>query len=344
MKNSLIAIALLLIAGLLAFGLKALKPKVKKGRARPSTPIVSTIELSPTTHSIHIKANGTVIPARQIELLAQVEGMAVYVTPELIPGGLIKKGTVLLRIDPTDYDLEIRNKKAQVADAKLNLELEKARQGIAFKEWESLSEGSSMEGNRPLALRGPHLEKALASLDAAESSLEVALVAQKRTIVKSPFNALVLEQNVTKGQLISRQKPVATLVDTDEFWIEASVPLDKLKWISFPTNKQKRATQAEVSLNLGGKSKTIRKAEAYRLYGQLDPKGRMAKVLFRLPDPLCLNKCDNGLNGNARLLMGSFVDIQIDAGAIDNAFSIPRSAMRDNNTVWILDSNNCLVV
>ena len=339
MKNSLAAIALLIIAGLLAYGLNALKPKVKKGRTMPAVPVVSTIALSPGVHSIQIEATGTVIPVRKIELLAEVEGMAVYVDPELGPGGLLKKGDELLRIDATDYDLEIRNKKAQVAEAKLNLELEKAQQNIARMQWKPDGEIESQgKVNMSLALRVPQLEAALAKLDAAQSALEAAELARKRTVVRSPFNALVLEQNVSKGQLVTRQRPVATLVDTDEFFVLVSVSLDKLRWIRFPSKKGNAATRAEVVIDLGSGDEAVRKAKAYKLHGDLDPKGRMAKVLFSLPDPLNLN----GNDDYGRFLLGSFVAVRIDAGSIKNAFSIPRAAMRDNNTVWILGSGNTM--
>ncbi|KKL60388.1 hypothetical protein LCGC14_2205810 [marine sediment metagenome] len=253
MKKSLAAMAVLIIAGLLAYGLNVLKPKVKKGRTKPSVPVVSTIALSPGTHSIQIEANGTVIPVRKIELLAEVEGMAVYVNPELGPGGLIKKGDELLRIDATDYDLEIRNKKALVAEAKLNLELERAQQNIARMQWKPDGKIESQgQVNMSLALRVPQLEAALAKLDAAQSALEAAELARKRTVVRSPFNALVLGQNVSKGQLVTRQRPVATLVDTDEFYVQVSVSLDKLRWIRFPSKKKNAATRAEVAIELGG--------------------------------------------------------------------------------------------
>ena len=120
--------------------------------------------------------------------------------------------------------------------------------------------------------------------------LEAALLARKRTSVKSPFNALVLEKYISEGQLALRQKPIATLVDTDEFWIQVSVPLDKLRRLSFPSEREKTTTPAEVVLDMGNARKTVRKAEAYKLHGELDPKGRMAKVLFRLPDPLNLKQ------------------------------------------------------
>jgi len=340
-KNVFMAIALILIAVVLAYALKALKPKVKKGRAKSSIPIVTTIKLSPETHSIQIEANGTVIPARKIELITEVEGMAVYVNPDMVTGGLIKKGDLLLRIDPADYDLDIRDKKALVAEAKLNLEVERAQQNIASKQWEDLNDGSSGQVNMSLALREPQLEYALAKLDAAKSSLDAALLARKRTTVTAPFNALVLEQNVSKGQLVTRQRPVATLIDTEEFWIQASIPLQMLKWISFPINGEGPVTQAVVQLDLGAGDKGVRSASVSRLHGELDPKGRMAKVLLSLPDPLCLKGCKED---SARLLLGSFVNIQIDAGSIDNAFSVPRQAMRDNNTVWILTEDNSLEI
>jgi RND family efflux transporter MFP subunit len=343
MKNLSLAMAVVLIAALMVFALKALKPKVKKNRARASIPIVATVELSPSTYAIQIEANGTVIPARKIELLTEVEGMAVFVNPDMIPGGIIKEGEVILKIDSADYDLDIRNKRALVAEAKLNLELERAQQNIARKQWEDLNSTMSERMNMSLALRKPQLLNALAKLDAAESLLQASNLARARTTVSSPFNALVLEQNIAKGQLVSMQRAVATLVDIDEFWVQASVPLDKLRWINFPVDGNKPVTTAEVYLDLGEGNKAMRKARVYGLHGELDPKGRMAKVLLTLPDPFCLKGCEDS-EGKSKLLLGSFVNIQIEAGNIKNAFSIARSAMRDNNTVWILSKDNKLEI
>jgi RND family efflux transporter MFP subunit len=341
-KRIYIAMAILAAAGLIAFALNAMKPRAKRGRSMPAVPIVSTVELKPSAYRVEIEANGTVIPARQVEVLAEAEGMVIYVNPELVPGGRLAKGEVLLKIDPTDYDLEVTNRKALVAEAKLNLELEKAQQNIARKQWEDdLKTGNDQMVNRSLAFREPHLENALAKLDAAESSLKAALIARDRTVITSPFNALVLGQNVAKGQMVFRQRPVATLVDTDEFWIEVSVPLDRLRWISFPSEGKKTGTSAEAVIDLGGGRTASRSAEAYKLQGELDPNGRMARALFRIPDPLSPGG-EGDRTDYARFLLGSFVTLRIEAGSIEDSFSIPRAAMREGDTVWILGSGNTL--
>ena len=41
-------------------------------------------------------------------------------------------------------------------------------------------------------------------------------------------------------------------------------------------------------------------------------------------------------------MLGSFVSVVIDAGSINNALSIPRAAVHDNDTVWLLSSDNTL--
>jgi hypothetical protein len=51
----------------------------------------------------------------------------------------------------------------------------------------------------------------------------------------------------------------------------------------------------------------------FKLLADLDPKGRMARLLVSLPDPLPQDK----------ILLGSFVRVLIEAGQLEKVFFLP---------------------
>ena len=48
----------------------------------------------------------------------------------------MKAGEVMARIDPRDYEAAVKQAKARLEDARLNLELEGGRQIVAKREWD----------------------------------------------------------------------------------------------------------------------------------------------------------------------------------------------------------------
>lgn len=325
------------IAAMAVAGLYIYKPKTKKIIPKRPVPLVKTIAISPQSEKIVIGAFGTVMPAKQITLHSEVEGRVIEQSPELVPGGILKKGAFISQIDPLDYDLEVKERQAEVAEAQYELELEEGQQVIAKQEWQIFEqEDESFQASKSLALREPHLKFALAKLEAAKSRLAAAELAKKRTIIRAPFNALVLEEFIDKGQLVSRQTPIAALVNTDNFWVQVSIPVSKLSRITFPNGKNKTGSTARLVLNNDNGSPLIRNGSVFKLLGDLDPKGRMARVLITVNDPLDPEK--------GQILLGSYLEVEIDAGIMDNVYVIPRQAMRDRGHIWLISNNGQLSI
>jgi multidrug resistance efflux pump len=61
--------------------------------------------------------------------------MVISVSPNFIPGGFLKKGEQIVQLDPTDYQLIIKDKENALAKAKFDLTLELGRQAIAKREY-----------------------------------------------------------------------------------------------------------------------------------------------------------------------------------------------------------------
>jgi RND family efflux transporter MFP subunit len=188
---------------------------------------------------------------------------------------------------------------------------------------------------RALAQREPQLEAARLELKAAESSLKKAELDLARTTLRAPFNAMVVEEHVDPGQLLSPQTTVARLVGTDEYHVQVSVPVSSLRTIrarsgetpGSPTTIIQRVGQGTIE----------RRGEVIRQLPDLDPSGAMARILVSIANPV-------GKEGELPLLLGSFVDVATAAQPIDDAIRIPRMALRNGRYVYVMNDKDLLEI
>lgn len=333
-----------------AFWLYGHKPQTHKIKPQRPVPVVRTVAVQVSSEPIVFEASGTVIPARKVTLMSEVEGRIIEQNPELVPGGIIAENDLVIQIDPLDYRLQVSERQAEVATAQYELEVEEGRQVIARQEWQLLEkELLGAEVSKALALREPHLKNSRASLEAAESRLAAAKLAEKRTTIRAPFSGLVLEEFVENGQFVGKQTAIATLVATDQFWVQVSVPLSLLDRIHFPDKSGEKGSPALIVLEkgYGGKS-TIREGRLFKLLADLAPKGRMARILVTIQDPFNLQSQDvvvaEGETRAEKILLDSYVKVQIDAGVLDGVYVVPREALREGDRLWLVNGEGLLVV
>ncbi len=169
-------------------------------------------------------------------------------------------------------------------------------------------------------------------MDSAKVAVEKAEIDLQRTKMTAPFNALILSADVQKGDQVNSQTVLAKLVGTDSFHVQVSLPVSKLRWIKIPGNSSE--VGASVTVVAGGEREY--KGRVIKLLGDIEPAGRMARLLVEIEDPFCLKK------GGERLLLGEYVRIKIDGKGIDNAVSIPRTAYHNNSEVWVVSADKKL--
>ena len=225
-------------------------PSAKCGlpqRQKPpvTLPTVNIRELITTSYQVTVPAQGSVVPAAEVDLKARVGGEVVWLHPEFIEGGFVKKGQTLVKLDPEDYQLALSAKAANLQAAIYDLKAEQGQQEIAQSEWELLGLGDkASELDLELALRQPQLAAKQAQLEAAKAGVRQTELALERTVVKAPFNAVVQSAGIDVGAQVSTQSILARLVGSDTFYIRALVPLDRLKWIILPDGPGTSASRA----------------------------------------------------------------------------------------------------
>jgi RND family efflux transporter MFP subunit len=336
----LLPIAIIGGAAWIVWTLYLTRPDAAREDVPPPVPVVSVIDLSPRDHAITIEAYGAVVPARRVMLRAQVGGRIVDHHPALAPGGVLTQGVEVIRIDPRDYELRVKQEEVALASARAAFDLEQGQQVVAAKEWALLKdEIEASEEMEDFALRRPQQRRAQAEVEAAENRLAVARLDFERTVVHAPFNALVLDESVETGQLISPQNEMAELVGTDQFWVRVEVPYDMLSRIRFEEPNQP-GLPAEVFVASDQEQPRPRKARVLRLLGDLSERGRMARLLISIDDPLCLS-ADHPPD-DAPILLNSYVRVEIDAGTIQDVVEVPRIALRENDRIWVRDTEGRL--
>ncbi len=318
--------------------LKNSAPRTQKRPPVKLSPTVLIQTVKPSSYQIIVTAMGTVIPAREVVLKSRVSGEILEIHPEFTEGGFLKKDMRIIQIDPQDYELALVRKRSAVTDAEYSLKLELGHQAVAKREWELLNQGKpAQDMEKELALRQPHLNKVRADLSAAEAELKAAMLDLERTHITAPFNAMVRSKSVDRGSQITPQESLAELVGTDAFRIQVSLPVDRLEWIDVPVQAGDPGSKARISYGQGNEcSGTV-----IRLMGDLATEGRMARILVEVPDPLGLKDSNRD---RTPLLIGEYVRVEVMGRKLDGVFQIPRTALKDNSSIWIVSQNQTLEI
>ena len=315
-------------------------PKAQKRVPVKAIPMVEVQVVQPADHLIIIPAMGTVVPAREVVLRAQVSGKVLSLHPDFIEGGYIEENAEILKIDPVDYQLSVTLAEAKIKDAESILELAEEEANAAKEEWRLLYEDDANTTNDkppPLVAKEPQLAAAQARLKAEQAELKKAELDLKRTSVRAPFNGIVRSKSVEIGSLVTPQDPLAELVGVDEYWIQVSVPVDYLRWISLPKRKGRKGSQVRVEHRSGYEWA----GEVIELLGDLETEGRMARILAAVKDPLGLKDSERAVRP---LLLGEYVRVEIEGSPLSQVFRIPRIALRDNDTIWVVGDDSTLQI
>lgn len=330
--------AVVLVSGVvLAWWLLQTGPTSKpRPKARSATLVeVVPVEFGPQT--IRIEAMGKVSASRTVELKPRISGTVTHLHQNLTPGSRLSQGDVLLALDPSDYQLTLRQRESELARAEAELHLEQGNQLIARQEYALLGETVSAE-ERSLILRQPQLESLQAARDAAQARLDQARLEVQRTTVSAPFNALVETRDVDLGAQVNSGTRLARLVGSDSCWVEVSVPVNQLRWISVPRSAEEPGSRVRVFNPAAWGADVFREGEVISLAAGLEEQGRMARLLVEVQDPLALRPEQAG---QPVLLFDSYVRVEIQGESLASAAAIDRQLVRDG-AVWIKDDANRL--
>ncbi len=328
------AVAACIIGINLLFGDGPSRPKRGKTGKRRAT-LVQLHTAVPTSHTLTIRGFGLVVPAQQVALTPQLRGQVTHVHEDLIPGRMVNKNSKLVTIDSRDYQFALERARSVLAKARASLAIEQGSHKVAAEEATQLSD--LVQGKqRSLVLREPQLAAAKAELFAARAEFRQAKINLERTKLVAPFDALVIDRRVSVGMLVSEQTPVATLVDTHEWWVRVELPVAKLRLLSQEPSAGREAGQRAVIWGHNGLE--AREGVILQLGNSVEDRGRLATVLIAIRDPLAREK-----KGASRLVLNTWARVEMTGISVVDALVIPPEWLRADNHVWLADREDQLV-
>ena len=330
-NKAALPLIIVLSAFLVAFGLVMMAPDSEAVVPTRALPAVATTIVESDAVRSTVVASGVASPAREITIIPEVSGRVVLMSPSLVPGGVVRAGDVLTRIEARAYELAVEQQRGQVRSAELELEIEAARQETAREEWKILGNGGEPS---PLVLRESQRAAAEMNLASSRSGLARAELELERTVIRAPFNASVVEESVDVGQVVGPQSTIARLVGTDQLRITLSVRIEDLALIDLPENGQE-GSPVTIRQRLRTGEHVERQGTVVGLVDRLNPQTRRAELVVLVDDPL-------NPNVGLPLLPGSSVEGVIEGRVLDSVVRVPRAAVYDGNTVWVVSPEGVL--
>ena len=218
--------------------------------------------------------------------------------------------------------------------------------------------GGAGEGGAasPLLFREPQLRAAQAQRQRAQATLQNAQLQLSRTTVTAPYTGVVRSETVDVGSTVSPQQPVATLYAADA--LEVVVPLSDEQASLLPTLfASGERTPVLVTSSFGATTFGWR-GFVDRAEQALDPETRTIDAVVRVPRPLDGGRPvdvgrgpeelgdGSGLYAGATppLLVGSFVEVEIDGVELDRYAVVPRRALQRGDRVYAVVQDTLLSI
>ena len=328
---------------------------------------VTAVDLVPAAEGY-----GSVKPAQLWTAVAEVSGRIVELHPRLRDGEILPAGTLLLRIDPVDYELNLAQAEAELAEldveqsnAEASLRIEQRNLKIAQREFERISKlakkGTASQSNLDDAERTllnsrnavQNIRNNLALLPTKRKVLEAKRTQAQRdlenTRILAPFNLRVANMQIETDQFVSKGQALLEGDSVDRVEVLAQFPIASLRRLFIGRDDIHLDTQAlgenlpqlveltpKVRLDLGTTQAEWR-GEFVRFSDNVDPQTRTMGVVVAVDKPF--EKVKPGIR--PPLSKGMFVQVLLQGREQPGRILVPRSAVRDGQ-LYKVDSEQRL--
>ena len=331
-----LTLLILALAFVAAAGIIMTRPMPEPVAIAPNVVAIRGIQMEAENIPLTIYAQGVVEPLTASELITQVHGRVAWVSPNFNAGGYFKQGEPLVKLESDDYEArvglaEAREVRALAEFEHATFELKRMR---ALVKDQLVSQAMLENAVRQTRLTEAALKEAQINRDQAERDLD-------RTELRAPFDAIVRTKAVDLGEFVSMGKPLAQLFAADGFEVRLPVLDTQLAYLNLPSSIG--ATSSLNSANLPSVRLTAQYAGAaaswdaqlVRSESEIDRRSRMVTLVARV------SGTRNALSANP-LPVGAFVNAEIEGITLENAFQLPRSALRQDNQVLVVDEESRL--
>ncbi|MHA2939888.1 efflux RND transporter periplasmic adaptor subunit [Vibrio sp. RC27] len=307
--------------------------RAKSLQNQVAIPSVVVVHAESNSYEALITGYGEASAKYSVEFSAEVSGRITSTASQFESGKVVKKGDIFARIESISYQQAVVQAKSDLAQEKQDY-LEEERQGNqAQVEWKR--SGLKGEPSSALVLREPQLAVAKAELENAEISLKKAQSDLNKTVIRAPFDSLIVNTNIQPGSYVTAGTTVATLYSVDQAEIE--IPLSANQWNNLPdisnaTLSNKNTPKWPVQL-LSSEGNQQWNGYVSRIEQHIDSSTRQRSLIVTVDTPL---------DSDVGLYPGTFVKALISGKTLDNTWELPASAISQDGDIWFITSEGTL--
>ena len=320
-RKLIISLAGLVVLGL-AFGGAALLnnkgPEEPLAEIEKPAVVVRTVKVQNGTQQATIKITGRVIAAEQVDLYAEVTGVASYGTRPFKTGNAFRKGEVLLRLDSRELSSALASARSQfmatLARTLPDLKLDYPGAYPAWKQYLLDLQKTSSTAALPevdneqmkLFLTGRNIYSSWYSIREMETRLS-------KFTLRAPFDGTLTDARVNQGALVRVGQSLGQFNRSNSYELEASVPPAHLKYLKVGETFGFR--------QVNGEDRYF--GDVVRINERVDPTTQTVRVYFDL--------------AGATLRSGLYLEGEIEAEEVADAMRLPIQALVENTAVYIVE-------
>ncbi|TFG41788.1 MAG: efflux RND transporter periplasmic adaptor subunit [Chromatiales bacterium] len=319
---TIIGIFVFAVAGVWIMG--SLRPEPPKKERVELDPLVEVIVLEEMTANFEIGSQGTVSPRTETTLSAEVAGTISEISPKFVAGGVFRAGEVLMRIDPTNYDVALLQADALVTQRQIEY-----------------------DGAKKLQSQGYRAESEFASAAAALATAKAESVRARRnlerTFIRVPYEGIVRSKETDLGEFVGAGTRLGVVFATD--FAEIRLPLTDLDlaYVDLPNaadvSASGDAAGPAVVLSATQKGQQVEwPATIVRTEGVVDEKSRVTYAVARVADPYQLH------GSGIPMPVGTFVAATIQGTVAANIIRVPRGIVRGTDELVFLDTEDKVAI
>jgi len=352
MLKKLLPFLIILASIGVAIMLRAGRPDAEQNEPQQLSVVVDAMTVNVQDAYISVSSQGTVAPRTQTNLVSEVAGRVVEVSPSFVAGGFFNEGDVLIKLDDQNYRAAVSRAQASVAAAKSLLEQEKGQADVAQREWDRMSaEQQSRIRAKELYLRKPQLQEAVARLESAQADLDQAVSDLNKTTIIAPYDGLVSSKNTDIGQYVTTGASIAETFAVDYAEVRLPIPETKIAFLDLPSHtdnlsaadSMENAPEVDLVSRIGNQDYHWT-GKLSRTEGVLDTRTRVLFSVVQIADPYNLDS-QNSRNSewnDEPLRIGTYVNATIRGRMLEDVIVLPRYTLQANNVIWTADAEGRL--
>ncbi len=355
----LVPIVLLAAGAVGASYLIRTKPRVEPAPPTERVWTVNSVPVHLSDVQPDIRLFGKIFAARQVQVRALVPGQVVELHPNLVEGGLVRRGEVILAIDEFEYRSALKESEARLAEARARIVEREAKRNAETQALKrdreilavlarDLKRASELRkrGNisiqsldqkrlelsrqqRAIVLRrngidaeAARLEQEKATIERLDVAVQRARYDLQRTRLRAPFDGVFRNVTAQAGKRLGIADSVGNLIDTGR--LEARFHISDAQYGRLTSTDRGVIGRPARAIWRVGQRKLVLKAVIARVGAQIDAASGGVELFARIDDR----------EAALSLRPGAFVEVHIPDRVYPDVARVPETVLHPGNVVY----------